>query len=111
MVTGFTFGYQQAVLGGVSSDQTKLQLSVSIVLRVDHYVQYLVKCDVASFVMRLAWTLQVYQLENRMTGVIHREISTIRQEMNANNWRMIIWMTAVIGMAFSGVFYVARYAA
>lgn len=46
-----------------------------------------------------------------MTGVIHHELSTIRQEMNANNWQMIIWMTAVIGMAFSGVFYIARYAA
>jgi hypothetical protein len=83
-------------------------------------------------------TLQVHQLENRMTvietrfdtilptlatkedvknldlkltTVIHHEISTIRQEMNANNWRMIIWMTAVLGMAFSGVFYIARYAA
>ncbi|MFM7011892.1 MAG: hypothetical protein ACKO0Z_21610 [Betaproteobacteria bacterium] len=50
-------------------------------------------------------------LDLKLTGVIHREISAIRQEMNANNWRMIIWMTAVIGMAFSSVFYIARYAA
>jgi hypothetical protein len=42
-------------LNGVYSDQDKLQLSVSIVLRVDHYVQYLVKCDVASFMMRFTF--------------------------------------------------------
>ncbi len=37
-------------------------------------------------------------LEEKLTHTIH-----------ANNWRMIAWMTAVVGMAFTGVFYVARY--
>ena len=37
-------------------------------------------------------------LEVKLTNTIH-----------ANNWRMIVWMTAVVGMAFTGVFYVARY--
>ncbi len=37
-------------------------------------------------------------LEVKLTNTIH-----------ANNWRMIAWMTAVVGMAFTGVFYVARY--
>jgi hypothetical protein len=29
--------------------------------------------------------------------------------IHANNWKMIAWMTAVVGMAFTGVYYVARY--
>lgn len=37
-------------------------------------------------------------LENKLTNTIH-----------ANNWKMIIWMTTVIGVAFTGVFYMARY--
>ncbi len=59
----------------------------------------------------LATKEDVKNLDLKLTGVLHHELSTIRQEMNANNWQMIIWMTAVIGMAFSGVFYIARYAA
>ena len=45
----------------------------------------------------------------KLTNTIHLEITSIRKEINSNNWRMIIWMTTVIGMAFSGVYYVARY--
>lgn len=37
-------------------------------------------------------------LEVRLTNTIY-----------ANNWRMIAWMTAVVGMAFAGVYFVARY--
>lgn len=37
-------------------------------------------------------------LEIKLTNTIH-----------ANNWKMIIWMTTVIGVAFTGVFYMARY--
>ena len=29
--------------------------------------------------------------------------------IHANNWKMIAWMTTVVGMAFTGVYYVARY--
>ena len=32
---------------------------------------------------------------------IHNEIGAIRKEINTNNWRMIIWMTSVVGMALT----------
>ncbi len=41
-------------------------------------------------------------LEVKLTGTIHHEVST-------RTWRMITWMTAVIGLAFTGIFYIARY--
>ena len=42
------------------------------------------------------------RLELKLTTTIHHEI-------NSYTWKMITWMTAVVGMAFAGVFYVARY--
>lgn len=50
----------------------------------------------------LATKEDLKDLELKLTGTIHREINTC-------TWRMITWMTFVIGMAFTGVYYVARY--
>ncbi len=33
----------------------------------------------------------------------------LHREIRSNTWLMITWVTAVIGMAISGVFYIARY--
>ena len=51
----------------------------------------------------LATKEDLKNLEVKMTETIHREISTC-------TWRIIAWMTAVLGIAFTGVFYIARYA-
>lgn len=34
---------------------------------------------------------------------------TIHREINACSWRMVTWMTSVLGLAFTGVFFIARY--
>jgi DnaJ-domain-containing protein 1 len=57
----------------------------------------------------LATKEDLNNLEVKLTRTIHQEITSIRQEISSNNWRMISWMTAVIAMAFTGVFYVAKY--
>jgi len=41
-------------------------------------------------------------MELKLTTTIHHEIKACAS-------KMISWMTAVVGMAFAGVFYVARY--
>lgn len=63
----------------------------------------------------LATKVDLINLKFELTGTIHQEISLIhkefqslRTEMNSNNWRMIIWVTTVIGMAITGVYYIAR---
>jgi len=33
----------------------------------------------------------------------------LHRDIRANTWLMITWVTAVIGMAITGVFYVARF--
>ena len=43
-------------------------------------------------------------LELKLTHTIHHEITS-------STWKVIGWMTAVMGMGFTGVFYVARYIA
>ena len=50
----------------------------------------------------LATKEDLKDLESKLTRTIHTEI-------NACTWRMITWMTAVLGMAFTGVFIIARY--
>ena len=59
----------------------------------------------------LATKEDLKKLDLKLTTAIHHEISLVRKEINSNFWRMIIWMTAFIGMSFTGVFYMARYAA
>ena len=50
----------------------------------------------------LATKEDLKSLELKLTKTIHQEITSC-------TWKMISWMTAVVGLAFSGVFYVARY--
>jgi hypothetical protein len=57
----------------------------------------------------LATKEDLNNLEVKLTRTIHQEITSIRQEISSNNWRMIFWMSAVIAMAFTGMFYVAKY--
>jgi len=59
----------------------------------------------------LATKEDLKKLDLKLTTAIHHEISLIRKEINSNNWRLIIWLTAVMGMSFTGVFYIARYVA
>lgn len=69
------------------------------------------KEDLKNLDLKLTFALKedLINLEIKLTTTIHHEISSIRKEINANNWRMIVWMTAVLGMSFAGVFYIARY--
>ena len=46
--------------------------------------------------------LKLINMELKLTKTIHHEITSC-------TWKMISWMTAVVCMAFAGVFYVARY--
>jgi hypothetical protein len=46
--------------------------------------------------------IQLTSMELKLTKTIHHEITSC-------TWKMISWMTAVVGMAFAGVFYIARY--
>lgn len=50
----------------------------------------------------LATKEDLKRLELELTTSIHHEITSC-------TLRMISWMTAVVGLAFTGVFYVARY--
>ena len=49
----------------------------------------------------LATKEDLKNFEVKLTGRIHHEVNT-------STWRMIVWMTAVIGLAFTGIFYIAR---
>jgi len=50
----------------------------------------------------LATKEDLKRLELELTTTIHHEITSC-------TWKMISWMTVVVSMAFTGVFYVARY--
>ena len=50
----------------------------------------------------LATKEDLKNMELKLTKTIHHEITSC-------TWKMISWMTVVVGMAFTGVFYVARY--
>ena len=49
----------------------------------------------------LATKADLKSLELKLTSTIHHEVTSC-------TWKMISWMTALVGMAFAGVFYVAR---
>ena len=59
--------------------------------------------------LRQASKEDMNHLELKVTGIIHQELRSIGKEIHANNWRTIVWMTTVLGGAFSGVIYIARY--
>jgi hypothetical protein len=50
----------------------------------------------------LATKEDLKRLELELTATIHHEITSC-------TWKVISWMTVVVSMAFTGVFYVARY--
>ena len=50
----------------------------------------------------LATKEDLKSLELKLTKTIHHEITS-------STWKMISWMTVVVSLAFTGVFYVARY--
>lgn len=56
-------------------------------------------------ILEVKLTLTFNEDLKNVEHTIHHEISAIRKEMASNNWRMIIWMTSVVGMAFT----IARY--
>ena len=56
-----------------------------------------------TIVATLATKTDLNELELKLTGVIHREHT-------ACTWKMVTWMSAFIGMAFSGIVVVARHA-
>jgi hypothetical protein len=50
----------------------------------------------------LATKADLKDLELKLATTIHKEITTC-------TWRMIGWMTTVLGMSFAAVFYIARH--
>jgi hypothetical protein len=50
----------------------------------------------------LATKEDLKDLELKLVATIHREIT-------ACTWRMIGWMTTVLGVSFAAVFYIARH--
>lgn len=50
----------------------------------------------------LATKEDLKDLELKLVTTIHREITTC-------TWRMICWMTTVLGVSFAAVFYIARH--
>ena len=57
----------------------------------------------------LATKEDLKSVELKLTNMELKLIKTIHHEITSCTWRMISWMTAVVGLAFTGVFYVARY--
>ena len=57
----------------------------------------------------LATKEDLKSVELKLTSMELKLTTTIHQEINSCTWKMISWMTVVVGMAFTGVFYVARY--
>ncbi len=61
------------------------------------------KEDLKIFEVKL--TLNSKEDIKNLEHTIHNEISSIRKEMISNNWRMMIWMSSVIGMALTFLRY------
>ena len=57
----------------------------------------------------LATKEDLKSVELKLTNMELKLTKTIHQEITSCTRRMISWMTAVVGLAFAGVFYVARY--
>jgi len=57
----------------------------------------------------LATKEDLKSVELKLTNMELKLTKTIHQEITSCTWRMISWMTAVVGLAFAGVFYVGRY--
>ena len=57
----------------------------------------------------LATKEDLKSVELKLTSMELKLTTTIHHEINSCTLKMISCMTAVVGMAFAGVFYVARY--
>jgi hypothetical protein len=91
----------------------------------DHLIQYRLKSERTPYKIRAAFDPLGRTMESRMTAIETRfdtilptlatkedlknlEVS-LHRDIRSNTWLMITWVTAVVSMAMTGVFYVARY--
>ena len=91
----------------------------------DHLIQYRLKSERTPYKIRAAFDPSGRTMESRMTALETRfdtilptlatkedlknlEVS-LHHDIRSNTWLMITWVTAVVSMAMTGVFYVARY--
>ena len=91
----------------------------------DHLIQYRLKSERTPYKIRTAFDFLGRAMESRMTTLETRfdtilptlatkedlknlEVS-LHRDIRSNTWLMITWVTAVVSMAMTGVFYVARY--
>jgi hypothetical protein len=91
----------------------------------DHLIQYRLKSERTPYKIRAAFDPLGRTMESRMTALETRfdtilptlatkedlknlEVS-LHRDIRSNTWLMITWVTAVVSMAMTSVFYVARY--
>lgn len=91
----------------------------------DHLIQYRLKSERHPYKIRVAFDPLGRTMESRMTALESRfdtilptlatkedlknlEVS-LHRDIRSNTWLMITWITAIVSMAMTGVFYVARY--
>jgi hypothetical protein len=91
----------------------------------DHLIQYRLKSERTPYKIRVAFDPLGRTMESRMTALETRfdtilptlatkedlknlEVS-LHRDIRSNTWLMITWVTAIVSMAMTGVFYVARY--
>ena len=91
----------------------------------DHLIQYRLKSERTPYKIRAAFDFLGRTMESRMTALETRfdtilstlatkedlknlEVS-LHRDIRSNTWLMITWVAAVVSMAMTGVFYVARY--
>jgi DMSO reductase anchor subunit len=91
----------------------------------DHLIQYRLAGERTSYKIQAAFDSLGRTMESRMTTLETRfdtilptlatkedlkdlEVS-LHRDLRSNTWLMITWVTAVVSMAMTGVFYVARF--
>ena len=91
----------------------------------DHLIQYRLKSERTPYKVRAAFDPLGRTMESRMTALETRfdtilptlatkedlknlEVS-LHRDIRSNTWLMITWVTAVVSLAMTGVYYVARY--
>jgi hypothetical protein len=91
----------------------------------DHLIQYRLKSERHPYKIRVAFDPLGRTMESRMTALESRfdtilptlatkedlknlEVN-LHRDIRSNTWLMITWVTAIVSMAMTGVFYVARY--
>ena len=91
----------------------------------DHLIQYRLKSERTPYKVRAAFDPLGRTMDSRMTALETRfdtilptlatkedlknlEVN-LHRDIRSNTWLMITWVTAVVSLAMTGVFYVARY--